>query len=485
MPFLSKIRLNGTLYDLKVAGDAMVTGVKGNAESDYRVGDVNITPENVGTISTENTQSLTDTQKSTARDNLGLGSAATRSVPASGNANATQVVLGSDTRLTGSYKTDDSASTTINDTDYVPMSETDGTKKKTLWSTIVAKVKSALATVATSGSYNDLSNKPALKTVATSGSYTDLTDKPNYALSPSAGGAASNVYTSRSSSGDYNDDLPGKNKTKIVEHGTSSANRPADFWFFVVTMQGGDTAYATQVAYGMTTNSNYCRRMDGGTWGAWRPFRNPTGNATAAQVLSGYTASNASSDGFSGSIPVRSSGGTQALTGGHDGASAYAYFPYGYYPSYTSISGTSAAYIYIAQSYVKNMHKHSDTWTPSASQYNSSGAEMGEIHNYRKVNTAVCYSAGVSAADSTWLGKRLVYWNHISAGAQAYMAGFKNRVIVVVGTSSALSITGYYGVNNIYNETPGGLSIQSFNSGNDGASFLVNGCDAYIFVLGG
>lgn len=37
---------------------------------------------------------------------------------------------------------------------------------------------SGLATVATSGSYNDLSNKPALAAVATSGSYTDLTNKP-------------------------------------------------------------------------------------------------------------------------------------------------------------------------------------------------------------------------------------------------------------------------------------------------------------------
>ena len=36
----------------------------------------------------------------------------------------------------------------------------------------------ALATVATSGSYNDLSNKPSLATVATSGSYSDLSNKP-------------------------------------------------------------------------------------------------------------------------------------------------------------------------------------------------------------------------------------------------------------------------------------------------------------------
>lgn len=37
---------------------------------------------------------------------------------------------------------------------------------------------SSLATVATSGSYADLTNKPTLAAVATSGSYTDLTNKP-------------------------------------------------------------------------------------------------------------------------------------------------------------------------------------------------------------------------------------------------------------------------------------------------------------------
>jgi hypothetical protein len=35
-----------------------------------------------------------------------------------------------------------------------------------------------LATVATSGSYNDLSNTPNLAAVATSGDYDDLTDAP-------------------------------------------------------------------------------------------------------------------------------------------------------------------------------------------------------------------------------------------------------------------------------------------------------------------
>ena len=38
--------------------------------------------------------------------------------------------------------------------------------------------KPSLATVATSGDYDDLTNKPSLATVATSGSYTDLSNKP-------------------------------------------------------------------------------------------------------------------------------------------------------------------------------------------------------------------------------------------------------------------------------------------------------------------
>ncbi len=48
-------------------------------------------------------------------------------------------------------------------------------------SVILGKIKkyfSDLKSVAFSGSYNDLNDKPALKTVATSGSYNDLNDKP-------------------------------------------------------------------------------------------------------------------------------------------------------------------------------------------------------------------------------------------------------------------------------------------------------------------
>lgn len=54
-----------------------------------------------------------------------------------------------------------------------------------------ANYVSGLSTVATTGSYNDLSNKPSLATVATSGSYNDLTNKP--------------VLATVATSGSYND----------------------------------------------------------------------------------------------------------------------------------------------------------------------------------------------------------------------------------------------------------------------------------------
>lgn len=67
--------------------------------------------------------------------------------------------------------------------------------------TIDSDVVTNLATVAVSGSYNDLSDKPSLKTVATSGSYNDLSDKP----------ALKTVATS----GNYND-LSNKPSLKTV-----------------------------------------------------------------------------------------------------------------------------------------------------------------------------------------------------------------------------------------------------------------------------
>lgn len=70
---------------------------------------------------------------------------------------------------------------TGNDTIHITAQERANWNGKTTMAAVEAKgyaVANDLATVATSGSYNDLTNKPNLATVATSGSYNDLSDKP-------------------------------------------------------------------------------------------------------------------------------------------------------------------------------------------------------------------------------------------------------------------------------------------------------------------
>lgn len=86
------------------------------------------------------------------------------------------------------FNINDASENTLADDDLFPFYDTSASgKKKTTWSNIVAKIKSALSTVATSGSYNDLSNKPNLASVATSGSYNDLSNTPNLATVATSG----------------------------------------------------------------------------------------------------------------------------------------------------------------------------------------------------------------------------------------------------------------------------------------------------------
>lgn len=66
-----------------------------------------------------------------------------------------------------------------------------------------------LATVATTGSYGDLSNTPTYATVATTGSYNDLSNKPSYATVASTGS-----YTDLSNK-------PNDNQLRTIYIGTS------------------------------------------------------------------------------------------------------------------------------------------------------------------------------------------------------------------------------------------------------------------------
>lgn len=154
-------------------GGGDVTGVKGNAEVSYRTGNVNLTPANIGAVPTTRTvngkalssditlsasdvsalpsstviPTITDTYNGTSSD--GMSGKAVKS--------AIDALDGSVTGTAGSGKT------------LTAFSQTDGKVSATFGNISITKSQisdfPSLATVATSGDYNDLLNKPTIPTV--------------------------------------------------------------------------------------------------------------------------------------------------------------------------------------------------------------------------------------------------------------------------------------------------------------------------------
>lgn len=71
--------------------------------------------------------------------------------------------------------------------------------------------------------------------------------------------------------------LPGKNKIVWEEYNSGSANLPTSSWYHIISMQGTDTKYGTQLALGMTTNGAYYRKYDNQTWGEWQNLLGSSG----------------------------------------------------------------------------------------------------------------------------------------------------------------------------------------------------------------
>ena len=217
-----------------------------------------------------------------------LGTASSKDVASSGDASTTQVVKGDDSRLTNARPASDvyewaKASTkptytksevglgnvpnvTTNDQ---TVTYTDTSTLATLvsgedMSTAFAKIKKAitdliahigntsnphsvtaaqlnLATVATSGDYDDLTDKPTLATVATSGSYDDLIDKPS---APSISATA-------------NVDATSGTPTVVVTNTGTSSNPIFNFSFTGLKGAQGASGFESQTVYSDDTVTSY------------------------------------------------------------------------------------------------------------------------------------------------------------------------------------------------------------------------------------
>ena len=85
----------------------------------------------------------------------------------------------------------------------------------------------------------------------------------------------------------------GGQNTWIMEEYTSGANYnlPSNAWYHIMSTQGYNTGYGTQLALGMTTEGVYYRRYDNRTWTAWKSLINidTTYSAGTGLTLSGTT----------------------------------------------------------------------------------------------------------------------------------------------------------------------------------------------------
>ena len=122
----------GNNLSIDANGVLSATGGSGGATSLAGLDDVSISSQSDGQV-------LAYNSSSSKWKNASLGTASTKDVPASGNASTSQVVMGDDTRLSDAR---------------TPVSHTHTVSQITDFPT--------LATVATSGSYTDLSNKPTI-----------------------------------------------------------------------------------------------------------------------------------------------------------------------------------------------------------------------------------------------------------------------------------------------------------------------------------
>ena len=67
--------------------------------------------------------------------------------------------------------------------------------------------------------------------------------------------------------GDYDDDLPGSNRSVIIEKTNTAPNRPDNKYFHVISSQGSDVTYGSQFAIPMLTGSGvYYRVKEAGAW---------------------------------------------------------------------------------------------------------------------------------------------------------------------------------------------------------------------------
>lgn len=293
-----------------------VTGVKGDAESEYRVNNVNISKNNIGLGNVDNTADVNKHVASakTITDTLPISKGGT------GKTTGAEAIK----ELVNAAEAGEA---TPSDNDWYLSQWAGGgdtgnhtpvrRKLSALWNYI----KSKLSTVATSGSYNDLSNRPnAIKnpnaltfTGAVTGSY-DGSAAKSVAI-PSVGNGTVIIKQAGTQKGSFTMNQSGNTTIELTDNNTTysagaqlalsgtafklkdycteitdwnnattngwymasnAANKPADGWIYGITI-AHNTNYVRQIVFHFASDANvsgsncdrYERVKHSGTWGSW------------------------------------------------------------------------------------------------------------------------------------------------------------------------------------------------------------------------
>jgi hypothetical protein len=148
--------------------------------------------------------------------------------------------------------------------------------------------------MASDSSFRPISNSSALVSLGTSkskfkdGYFTDTVYATTFsgALSGNATSATTatiaNTIATPRTLGDCNTLATTANTSTFCEVGYSVANRPTEAYYYILSGQGTDIAYQSQLALGETIDSVYFRRKHDNTWQAWKKLAFTTDTVAAA-----------------------------------------------------------------------------------------------------------------------------------------------------------------------------------------------------------
>ena len=296
---------NNEYWQLLAKGQVLgVSGVKGDKETDYRTGDVNITAEDVGAIPAQNGQAGGDlTVKSGWFPLLNL----VRNEY--GQSAAIQMTCGSKDQkgvlLEGRVSGAESTSTYFQIRDRISnfimlIMEKTGTKifaenaHPLYLKNSYGTTKESISAIKLANGKSDLLSIQAVQnkddTTEAEFRIFDIT-QPNWLYLMQLSKSARNIYDYKTGvrkeilvDGDPASLLkllrttsdvnykPGINTFDAKEFSSSSENIPTSDFYHIITMQGQDIReeYVTQLAVGMTKDALYYRRMDHDVWGGWK-----------------------------------------------------------------------------------------------------------------------------------------------------------------------------------------------------------------------